>query len=76
MNTTTYEITGISYDDLFSEYKDIITTYECSEMLRISAATVRKYVKQGKLKALAIPGKMLIIKKSVIEYCIKCCKAA
>lgn len=52
-----------------NELLDVITTEEAAEIMRYHLKTVQRLVKQGKLKAVKVGGKVwLILRSSVYEY--------
>lgn len=48
--------------------KDYYTTEEVAELLSVDVQTVRKYVREGKIKAIKLNKRMIRIARKEIEY--------
>lgn len=47
---------------------DILTTKEAADILRVSTLTIKRYIKQGKIKAIKLSTHTLRIPASEIEH--------
>lgn len=65
MNTTT---NTNNYDNLFSEYKDVVTIQDITQMLGIGKGTVYNLLRNKKIKSIQLNRKYIIPKKSIIEF--------
>ena len=48
--------------------QELLTVQEVAEMLKVEDQTIRRYIKEGKIKAIKLSNRLLRIHRSEIEY--------
>ena len=48
--------------------QDLYTVHEVAEILKVEDQTIRKYITDGKMKAIKLSNRLLRIPKSEVEY--------
>lgn len=61
-----------AYDKVFSEYPDVVTVKEISQMLGLGIRNTYKLVADGKLHSLNCCKKIMVTKVEVINYVLQC----
>ena len=56
------------YNELFSEYPDVVDINELQTMLRVGRSTAYEMLKNGTIKTIKIGKRYIIPKRSVIEF--------
>lgn len=55
-------------NDMFSQYKDIVTVDEVMEMLRLGKNSIYNLLKDGKIESFRVGTRYVIPKKNVIKF--------
>lgn len=55
-------------NEIFSQYKDIVTVDEVMEMLRLGKNSIYNLLKDGKIESFRVGTRYVILKKNVIKF--------
>ena len=56
------------YNNIFADYKDVVTIKDLQKMLRIGRNLAYKLIRQNKIEHLKINNRILIPKQNVIKF--------